>query len=123
MTPSDFRRLVQEHHARAVQQGRNVPVFSPGEQLAFDLYRALRDDAKHPLKRVLTSVIDSRTVDSALIAVRARITAFDITGTCDREVVDSWRSLEATLVMLYELCTGAPETGDEEQAWNMTTTG
>lgn len=115
MSPRAFRDLCTAHHERAVQRGDAVEVFSPGEQYAFDLYRTLRDDPRSPLRTVLTTVINARAVDDGLLCVRSKLTAFEIAGTCDRDLMDDWRQLEAVLVILHELCTGAPETSDEEE--------
>jgi hypothetical protein len=115
MSPRAFRDLCTAHHERAVERGDAVQVFSPGEQFAFDMYRTLRDDPKSPLRTVLTTVINPHAVDDGLLCVRSKLTALEIAGTCNRDLMDDWRQLEAVLVTLHELCTGAPETGDEEE--------
>lgn len=109
MTPRGFRDLCIAHHAARVEAGEANPLLSPGETFAFDMYRTFRDRPNAPHRTALATVLDPLQTQTALDVVRCRVAALEIAGTCDRETMDDWRAVEATLAVLHELLTGRPE--------------
>ena len=109
MTVPAFKQLVALHYEEVTMRGSVVPGLTASERFAYDLYRAVRTNPQG-LQYVLNSVISPSAVEDGLICVRAKLTALEFSGTCDPELTADWLALEATLVALLELCTGAAET-------------
>jgi hypothetical protein len=108
MTPRTFRDFCIAHQRSTVADDE-LSLFSPGERLAFDLYTVIRDRKNSPIRTVLQTVIDPIQTQSAIDVVRCRLDALEIAGTCDPDFLQEWRSVESTLVAVFELLTGTIE--------------